>query len=1005
MPGNTKRDIEVFTEAIQLRDEERIAFLDRACGDDKDLRRRIEALLKSNDRAGGFLETPPTGSITEGRAKVAAGEKPGDRVDKYKLLEQIGEGGCGVVFVAEQEAPVRRRVALKVVKPGMDTKSVIARFEAERQALALMDHPNIAHVFDAGATQSGRPYFVMELVEGVKITDYCDRHSLPTSARLELFVQVCDAIQYAHQKGIIHRDIKPSNILVATGPDGKPTPKVIDFGIAKATTGQQLTDKTIFTAFEMLIGTPAYMSPEQASLASTDLDTRTDIYSLGVLLYELLTGTTPFDANELLKAGLDEVRRVIRNEEPVRPSTRLSTMVPADLANLSTHHGGDAPKLIREMRGELDWIVMKALEKERTRRYATANGLAMDVERFVSGEAVLACPPSRLYQFRKLVLRHKLGFAAFGIVMATLVVGLSIATWSLAREKKAHQDAVTEAMRSREVTEFLKRMTFGVHPSVALGHDTSVPQEVLDNTVTHIDLELTNQPSVVAEMKVWLGGLYIALGRGDKAEALLLNALDYYRRFPTGSQQQLSDALSRLSLLHVTSHPPNLAEAEQEAQEALAIENKLSTKPNIRVLALETRLAYVSLFRGDGVRAESLFTNALVKAQPIAKDKPESLLDTRGGLASALYAQRKFGKAEKLLRESLSIAQQRFPPEHPYIANDMFRLASTLEQENNFKDAEDFYRQCLALRRKTLKPDHPLIDEVLGPLAGLLVKEKKTTDAVDIYRELLSMRKKRLGPEHEQVQLVVATLAGIHLTDGDEAQFGHLADEFPEGWVTRSEYFARRGHWPEARTAAARFLEIKPADDKGYHLMAPLLVQTGERAVYEELCAKIATSFANATNAYIADRMAKDCLILPRRGADLKVPGELAETAVTLGREDKAAFPFFQCCKALAEYRQGNWETATNWAGQAAENPFPYSRAEAFAILAMSQHHLNQSGEARATLKKSLDVAQTQLPKLEDGDLGQDWRDWIIAHALQSEAKRMIDGEPPAAGQAASLPQ
>src|SRR5437879_1837211 len=318
MTGKSGRDIEVFTEAVQLPIPERAAFLDRACAGDEDLRRRIEALLRSNERAGDFLEEPPTGSIGERRAKVAAGEKPGDRVGRYKLLQEIGEGGCGVVFVAEQEEPIRRRVALKVIKPGMDTKSVIARFEAERQALALMDHPNIAKVFDAGATESGRPYFVMELVRGVKITEYCDQHSLTTEDRLDLFVQVCQAIQHAHQRGIIHRDIKPSNILVTQSLEGVATPMVIDFGVAKATTDQRLTDKTVFTAFEMLIGTPAYMSPEQAALSSVDVDTRTDIYSLGVLLYEWLTGSTPLETGEFVKAGLDEIRRVIREEEPLR---------------------------------------------------------------------------------------------------------------------------------------------------------------------------------------------------------------------------------------------------------------------------------------------------------------------------------------------------------------------------------------------------------------------------------------------------------------------------------------------------------------------------------------------------------------------------------------------------------------------------------------------------------------------------------------------------------------
>src|SRR5712671_4235504 len=388
MNGAPDPDIAVFTEALRLPREERDRYLSEACKGDAEFRRRVEALLQAYEAAGDFLgksvaERPPKAAQV-----VPAGEKPGARIGHYKLLQQIGEGGCGVVYMAEQEGPVRRRVALKIIKPGMDTKSVIARFEAERQALALMDHPNIARIFDAGATESGRPYFVMELVRGIKITEYCDQHSLTTQERLKLFVQVCQAVQHAHQKGIIHRDIKPSNILVTQSLEGVATPMVIDFGVAKATTGQRLTDKTVFTAFEMLIGTPAYMSPEQAELSSVDVDTRTDIYSLGVLLYELLTSTIPFDTRELLKAGLDEVRRVIRTEEPVRPSTRLSAMMAADLTSVSQHRQSDPPKLIRDVRGDLDWIVMKALEKDRTRRYPTVNALAVDVWHYLSGELV-----------------------------------------------------------------------------------------------------------------------------------------------------------------------------------------------------------------------------------------------------------------------------------------------------------------------------------------------------------------------------------------------------------------------------------------------------------------------------------------------------------------------------------------------------------------------------------------------------------------------------------------
>jgi serine/threonine protein kinase len=402
------REVALFSAALELPAGERAAYLDEACPDDPALRLRLETLLQVHEEAIPFLENPPPGAqeapMGAGvpnatvRLSFSPAEKAGDRIGRYKLLQQIGEGGCGVVYMAEQTEPVRRRVALKVIKLGMDTKQVIARFEAERQALALMDHPNIAKVLDAGATETGRPYFVMELVRGIKITEYCDDNNLSTRERLDLFIQVCQAIQHAHQKGIIHRDIKPSNILVTVSEPGAPgCPKVIDFGIAKATTDQRLTDKTLFTAFEQFMGTPAYMSPEQALMTALDIDTRTDIYSLGVLLYELLTGKTPLDQKELLAAGLDDMRRTIREQEPARPSTRLSTMLAAELTTTAKHRHTDAPKLIHLLRGDLDWIVMKSLEKDRARRYETANGLADDIQRHLNCEPVVARPPSRFY--------------------------------------------------------------------------------------------------------------------------------------------------------------------------------------------------------------------------------------------------------------------------------------------------------------------------------------------------------------------------------------------------------------------------------------------------------------------------------------------------------------------------------------------------------------------------------------------------------------------------------
>jgi serine/threonine protein kinase/WD40 repeat protein len=447
-----ERELAVFSAARRLPIPEQASYLDQTCAGDSPLRQRIEELLRASDDAESFLKDPAPGAARPAGdpepdivllGTASTGEKAGDRIGRYKLLQQIGEGGCGLVYMAEQEEPVRRRVALKVIKLGMDTKSVIARFEAERQALAMMDYSNIAKVLDAGSTETGRPYFVMELVRGIRITDYCDQHNRSTKDRLELFIQVCHAVQHAHQKGIIHRDLKPSNILVASD-DGVPVPKVIDFGIAKATQGR-LTDQTLFTAFEQFIGTPAYMSPEQAELTMQDVDTRTDIYSLGVLLYELLTGKTPFDAQQLLASGLDAMRRTIREQEPERPSTRLSTMLEHELTTTAGRRHTDSVKLIHSLRGDLDWIVMKCLEKDRARRYESASGLANDVKRHLNCEPVLARPPSRFYEFQKTVRRHKFGFAAAAALITVLAAGVVVSTFQAMRVAGA-QRATTEKL-------------------------------------------------------------------------------------------------------------------------------------------------------------------------------------------------------------------------------------------------------------------------------------------------------------------------------------------------------------------------------------------------------------------------------------------------------------------------------------------------------------------------------------------------------------------------------
>ncbi len=436
---DTSREQDLFFAALERPVTERRTFLEGACHGEPELQKRIEALLVAADQPAAELKPADVSTLAEQATAESVEAEVGQMLGQYKILERVGEGGCGVVYVAEQTAPVRRRVALKVIRLGMDTKQVVARFEAERQALAMMDHPNIARALDAGTTDQGRPYFIMELVRGIRITDYCDQEKLGTKERLLLFAKVCHAIQHAHQKGIIHRDIKPSNILV-TLHDGEAVPKVIDFGIAKATEGR-LTDATVYTQLHQFIGTPAYMSPEQAEMSGLDVDTRSDIYSLGVLLYELLIGCTPFDGKELVSMGVDAMRQAIREKEPARPSTKLATLHGDELTTTAMRRSVESSKLVNLLRGDLDWIVLKCLEKDRNRRYETANGLAADLTRYLSDEPVVARPPSTLYRLQKAWRRNRAAYSTGIAIAVALVVGVVLMSWQMRVAREAQTAA------------------------------------------------------------------------------------------------------------------------------------------------------------------------------------------------------------------------------------------------------------------------------------------------------------------------------------------------------------------------------------------------------------------------------------------------------------------------------------------------------------------------------------------------------------------------------------
>ena len=755
MSNQNPREEAIVNGALQLPPEQRTLYLKAACGDDAALQERVRAALEA--RLGGatvpMTHAPPAQGTIE--ISVAPSEKPGDRIGPYKILQLIGEGGCGMVYMAEQDQPVRRRVALKVIKLGMDTRQVVARFEAERQALALMDHPNIAKVLDAGSTETGRPFFVMELVRGIRITDYCDQNNLSTNQRLELFIQVCRAIQHAHQKGIIHRDIKPSNILV-TLHDGVPVPKVIDFGIAKAM-DQRLTDKTLFTQFEQFIGTPAYMSPEQAEMSGLDIDTRADIYSLGVLLYELLTSRTPFDAKELLAAGLDAMRRVIREQEPPKPSTRLSTMLDGDLTTVAKQRHAPPPKLIHIVRGDLDWIVMKALEKDRTRRYETASGFATDIEHFLTNQPVVARPPSTVYRVRKLVRRNRLAFAAASAVTASILIGLVVSTWLYLREKEDRRVAVREAKRSQQVALFLEDMLKGVGPSVALGRDTMLLREILDKTVQRLTTDLRDQPEVQAELCNTIGEVYRALGQSKKAEEMHRDARSLQKKGSGANRADVARSLADLAF--VMRDQGKLAEAESLQREALDLRRKLYGNEHADVAESLNSVALVLRSEGKLVEAERLHREALAMQRKLLGNENPAIAISLNNLAWALRDEGKQAEAEQAFRESLAMQKKLLGENHPAVAITTDNLAFVLRDEGKLAEAETLVRQSLAMQRKVFGEEHPSVATALNNLALVLAAQGKFTEAAKLHREALAMRRKLLGADHPEVAVSLDNLA------------------------------------------------------------------------------------------------------------------------------------------------------------------------------------------------------------------------------------------------------
>jgi serine/threonine protein kinase/lipopolysaccharide biosynthesis regulator YciM len=696
---------------------------------------------------------------------------------RYKLLERIGEGGMGSVWVAQQTEPVKRNVAVKLIKSEGDSRAVLARFEAERQALALMDHPNIAKVLDGGTTASGRPFFVMELVKGVPITKFCDSRKLTPKQRLELFVPVCQAIQHAHQKGIIHRDIKPSNVLIALY-DDRPVPKVIDFGVAKATVAP-LTDATLHTGFGAVIGTPQYMSPEQATLNNLDIDTRSDIYSLGVLLYELLTGSPPFNRKELEKAGMLEILRVIREEEPPKPSTKVST---ADaLPNLAANRSLEPAKLSRQLRGEIDWIVMKALDKERARRYETANGLAADIQRYLTDEPVMASPPSAAYRLKKFVKRHRGQVIAAALVLLALLLGMAGTTAGLIRAEKARdaeaRRAEGERLAKQEAEKRLEQIEKGVTILAAIFRDLDPTAEEkggaslrvqlgnrLEEAARQLDGEAIGDAVAVARLQSLLGNSLRELGHFKQAEATLTKARRTLTDSMGADHPDTLTAKNRLGELY--RFKGEYPKAEALLKEVVEGRTAKAGPDHPNTLTAKNSLATVYWYQGNYSQAEALYKDVLAgRKVKLGADHIDTLA-TGNDLAVLYKAQRRYPEAEALLKEVIAVLTDKYGADHIDTLTSKNNLAAVYQQMGKYEQAEELGKEVLVGRTAKLGPNHPATLITVSDLAYVYYSMRKWELSIELYERVYEQQKKASGPENPDTLLVLANMSLAYADGG-----------------------------------------------------------------------------------------------------------------------------------------------------------------------------------------------------------------------------------------------
>ena len=748
---------QLFHEAIETDPAERAALLDTACEGDEALRQRIEELLTSHDQGRGILDEDGVGLLTR---EDFLDPMVGESIGPYRLVEVIGEGGMGIVYEAEQQAPVRRRVALKLIRLGMDSNEVVMRFQAERQALALMTHTTIARVFDGGATDDGRPYFVMELVDGVPLNRFCDDHRLDLRHRLELFVQVCDGIRHAHQRGIIHRDLKPSNVLVASE-EGAVVPKIIDFGIAKAT-AQRLTEDTLYTRMGAWVGTPEYMSPEQAAGNGLDVDTRSDVYSLGVILYQLLSGVLPFDVKSLAAAGISEIQKQILEGEPARPSTRVADLDAETARAVADQRQIEIRSLGKRLKRDLDWITMKALEKNRERRYQSVSELSEDLLRYLDHQPVIAGPPTTAYRLGKFVRRHRAG-TAFAATLFVLVLGFAVTMGVLASRIAQERDranleaarAAREAQTANEVSDFLVGIFSVSRPTEARGNSITA-REILDRGAERVQDELADEPRVQARMMHTIGTVYEQLGLYPPASELHLQALQI-------RTQNLGEA-----------HPETAASLEA--------------------------VGWSLMRQADYDGARSYLERALAIQERVLEPGDPAITKTLGSLQRVNYDQGDYRDAELLSRRLVAVLEQAHGPEDARVGKALAKLAVALGSQGRFEEGREHARRALSILERALGPDHPDVAIRVNGLAILNWQLKDYDRARPLIERAVRLLEQNFGAEHAFTAAGLNNLGRLLTDMGDyEAARGHLG---------RSLVIREKVHGPDHPETAVSILNL-----------------------------------------------------------------------------------------------------------------------------------------------------------------------------------------------------